>query len=81
MLDVRAEYYDDSAEDMPGISKVPTHRNRPEIVALHLTPSEKAELKRAADRATMTVSAFVRALALAAVRRGEIIVTDASRAA
>jgi hypothetical protein len=57
------------------------HRRRPEIVALHLTASEKAELKRAAERATMAVSVLVRALALAAVRRGEIVVTDASRAA
>ena len=52
-----------------------------EIVALHLTASEKAELKRAADRATMGVSVFVRAIALAAARRGEFVVTDAPRAA
>ena len=60
---------------------MPAYRKRPEIVALHLTASEKAELKRAADRVPMGVSVFVRAIALAAVRRGEIVITDASRAA
>ena len=59
---------------------MPPHRKRPEIVAVQLTGQEKQELKQAADRATMALSVFVRAIALAAVRRGEIIVTDAKMA-
>jgi Mobilization protein NikA len=60
--------------------QMPVKRNRPEIVAVQLTAQEKQELKQAADRATMALSVFVRAIALAAVRRDEIIVTDAKAA-
>jgi hypothetical protein len=48
---------------------MPVKRNRPEIVAVQLTAREKAELKQAADQASVPLSVFVRMTMLSLVRR------------
>jgi hypothetical protein len=60
---------------------MPVKRKRPEIVALQLTAQEKQELQRAADQAVLPLSAFIRALALTAVRRGDLVISAAARTA
>jgi hypothetical protein len=54
---------------------MPAKRKRPEIVALQLTAREKQELQKAADQAVLPLSAFVRALALTAVRSGRTTIS------
>ena len=54
---------------------MPAKRKRPEIVALQLTAQEKQELQKAADKAVLPLSAFVRALALTAVRSGQTTIS------
>jgi hypothetical protein len=49
-------------------------RKRPETIKVMATPSEKKELKRAADKADVPLAVLVRTLALAAVRRGESVI-------
>jgi hypothetical protein len=56
-------------------------RKRPNIVAVQLDDEEKGELRQAADQAGVPLSVFVRMIALAAVRRGELVINDAARAA
>jgi hypothetical protein len=60
---------------------MPVKRRRPEVVAVQLTAKEKQELQRAADQAVLPLSAFVRALALTAVRRGDLVVAAAAKVA
>ena len=55
-------------------------RKRPNIVAVQLDDGEKGELRQAADQAGVPLSVFVRMIALAAVRRGELVINDAAKA-
>jgi hypothetical protein len=59
---------------------MPAKRKRPEIVAQQLTAQEKQELQKAADRAVLPLSAFVRALALTVVRTGQTTISIGSAA-
>lgn len=56
-------------------------RKRPNIVAVQLDDGEKRELREAADQAGVPPSVFVRMISLAAVRRGELVINDAAKAA
>ena len=57
------------------------NRRRNEMVRLMLTAAEKQELQEAANKLDMPVSAFVRAMTLMMVRRGETLVTKVGKAA
>ena len=57
-------------------------RKRPETIKVMATPSEKKELKRAADKADVPLATLMRTLTLAAIRRGEtVIASQAAQAA
>ena len=48
---------------------MPVKRRRPEVVAVQLTAEEKAEPKRAADKACVPLALYVRMTMLGLVRR------------
>ncbi len=60
---------------------MPLKKKRPLIVAVALKEQERQELKEAADRAGMALSVLIRAIALTAVRRGELVIDAAAKAA
>jgi hypothetical protein len=45
-------------------------RNRPHAIRVMVSQQERAELRKAAERAAMPMSVYVRAMALAAARTG-----------
>ena len=59
----------------------PPNRKRPELIKVMTTAAEKRELLRAANKTATPLATLVRTLALAAVRRGEVVVADAVRTA
>jgi hypothetical protein len=56
-------------------------RKRPFVVAVQLDERERQELRRASNQAGVPLSVLVRMIALAAVRRGELVINDAAKAA
>ena len=63
---------------MPGRKK-PT-RKRPISLLVMVTAAERREMKLAAIKAGVPLATLMRTQALAAIRRGEIVVTDAKAA-
>jgi hypothetical protein len=65
--------------------KARPNRKRSVSIRVMMTEAERDELQRAADKADMSLSGFVRALALTLVRRGEtvaeVVTTTISKAA
>jgi hypothetical protein len=59
---------------------VPVWPPRPEILALQLTGQEKDEMRKAANRAGMPMSVFARTLTMAAIRKGDTVVTTVKAA-
>jgi hypothetical protein len=60
---------------------MPAKRKRPFVIAVQVDERERQELRQAADQAGVPLSVFVRMIALAAVRRGELVINDAAKAA
>jgi Xaa-Pro aminopeptidase len=56
-------------------------RKRQHPVRVMFSTRELAEMRQAADQAGIAMSVLIRAIALAAVRRGELVINDAARAA
>ena len=56
-------------------------RKRPETIRIMATVAEKRELRRAADKTATPLATLVRTLALAAVRRGELVEAEAVKTA
>jgi hypothetical protein len=56
-------------------------RKRQHPVRIMFSTRELAEMRQAADQAGIAMSVLIRAIALAAVRRGELVINDAARAA
>jgi hypothetical protein len=55
-------------------------RKRPISLRVMVTAAERREMKLAAARTDVPLATLMRTLTLAAIRRGEIVVTDAKAA-
>jgi hypothetical protein len=65
---------------LQSLASRPVWPPRPEILALQLTGQEKDEMRKAANRAGMPMSVFVRPLTMAAIRKGDTVVTTVKAA-